>query len=131
MIYTPSVDNSIPISKKKLRIEQNRLNKQANKLLSETNLQNIFSKYGKVSIEGSYNYGLMVYPDIDIAIINNTVTKDIASKLLIDINSESYVRKVSFLDNVNHISTTNGIPKGYWIGIEIPFEKDKPIIYPV
>ncbi len=126
MIYIPSIDNSDTRSIKDLRSEQYRLQKQADKLLSQIDLKDIFSKYGKVSeIGGSYSYGLMVYPDIDIEIINNIVTKDNASKLLKDIASKSYVRKVSFVDNVNHVSTVKGRPKGYWFGIEIPFEKDK------
>lgn len=47
-------------------------------MLKETGISDIFAKYGEVSpIGGSYDYGLMVYPDLDIDILSDVIPRAI------------------------------------------------------
>jgi len=95
-------------------------------MLKDTGILSIFAKYGEVlPIGGIYDYGLMVYPDLDMDIMSDKLTKKDFVNLASDLLSSSFVRKVSCVDNVTFTGTRPGMPKGYWLGIEIPFEGDK------
>ena len=121
----PQFDNA-EITSKELLTEQVRLHNQADKMLKETGISEIFTKYGTVlPIGGSYDYGLMAYPDLDMDILSDKVTKQDFVALVSDVLSSEYVRKVSSVDNVGFTGTRSGMPKGYWLGIEIPFEGEK------
>lgn len=125
-MYLP-VFNNKSITSDELLVEQARLHAQADKLLADTNLINIFGKYGTASpIEGSYSYGLMVYPDLDIQIItNHQLTKQEFADIVRKITTIESVRGLSVADRVNFSSTRVGRPSGYWLGLDIPFENDR------
>lgn len=124
MMKLPKFTDPAP-SAEKLRVEQQRLHDQADKMLQMTGLAKILQQYGQLApIGGSYAYGLMVYPDLDISIICDTITTDQFANLALDIIRQPFVRKVSTVNNVDYVSLRKGHPKGYWIGIEIPFEQD-------
>lgn len=109
-----------------LRKEQGRLKSQADKLLRETAIFELFSKYGELSaIGGSYQYDLMVYPDLDVGLLSPDVDKRLFAELVSDIVASQYVRKIATADCVNFAPVHKGRPKGYWIGLEIPFENDR------
>jgi hypothetical protein len=125
MMTLPKFDNP-NITTEKLLAEQVRLHTQADKMLKETGIADICAKYGEVSpIGGSYDYGLMMYPDLDTDIMSDKLTKKDYVNLASDLLSSSFIRKVSSVDNVAFTGTRPGMPKGYWLGIEIPFEGDK------
>lgn len=125
MVTLPQFDNP-NITAEELLAEQVWLHHQADKMLKETGISGIFAKYGEVSpIGGSYDYGLMVYPDLDMDILSDELTKSDYVSLASDLLSSSFIRKVSSVDNVAFTGTRPGMPKGYWLGIEIPFEGDK------
>jgi hypothetical protein len=125
MMTLPQFDNP-NITTEELLAEQVRLHNQADKMLKETGIADIFAKYGEVSpIGGSYDYGLMVYPDLDMDILSDKLTKNDFVNLASDLLSSSFIRKVSAVDNVTFTGTRPGMPKGYWLGIEIPFEEEK------
>lgn len=125
MMTLPQFDNPNIITEE-LLAEQVRLHNQADKMLKETDISSIFAKYGEVlPIGGSYDYGLMVYPDLDMDIISEQLTKQDFVNLASDLLASSFIRKASFVDNVAFTGTRPGMPKGYWLGIEIPFETDK------
>jgi hypothetical protein len=125
MMTLPQFDDP-DITIEVLLAEQARLHSQADKMLKETGIADIFAKYGEVlPIGGSYDYGLMVYPDLDMDIIADRLTKDDYVSLAGDLLSSDFVRKVSSVDNVKFTGNRPGMPKGYWLGIEIPFEGDK------
>ena len=107
--------------------EQARLKHQANKLINKTNILDIFAKYGELSsIGGSFEYDLMVYPDLDIGVVAPYVSKDDFASLVSELTVNKYVRKVGTADGVNFKPIHAGRrPKGYWIGLEIPFEEDR------
>ncbi len=125
MMTLPKFDNP-DITTEELSAEQTRLHSQADKMLKETGILDIFAKYGEVSpIGGSYDYGLMVYPDLDMDIISDQLSKSDFVGLAGDLLASNFIRKVSVVDNVAFTGTKVGMPKGYWLGIEIPFEGDK------
>ena len=109
-----------------LRNEQERLVNQANKMMAETKILDIFKKHGHLSpIDGSYLYRLMIYPDLDIALTANNITKKDFASLLFDLASQPYVRSIETADTVNFNVSKLPRPKGYWIGLEIPFQDDR------
>lgn len=111
-----------------LRAEAERLRRQGQKLLDETGLLATFEKYGQVpGIGGSFRYNLMVYPDLDTGIVADHVDRTVVGNLLSDLMTIPALRRVSMSDNVAFISPTNphAKPKGYWIGLEAPFEGER------
>ncbi len=106
--------------------EQDRLKKQADKLIKETGIFKTFSRYGTLSaIGGSYEYNLMVYPDLDIGLVSEGVDKQTFSRLVGELTASEYVRKIGTADGVNFAAVHKGRPKGYWVGLELPFEGDR------
>lgn len=125
MMTLPQFDNP-NITTEELLAEQVRLHNQADKMLKETGIADIFAKYGEISpIGGSYAYGLMVYPDLDMDIMSDQLTKNDFINLVSDLVATDFVRKVNAVNNVSFTAVLPGMPKGYYIGIEIPFEEDK------
>lgn len=125
MMYLPKFDNK-NITAQELLAEATRLHSQADNMLATTSIADIFAKYGKLQpIGGSYSYDLMVYPDLDMYLIADNVTREDLGKLTSEILETSFVRKISVVNNVDFTSSRPGMPKGYWIGIEIPFENDR------
>jgi len=113
-------------SKAWLRREQDRLHAQADKMLTSTRVMEIFAKHGQLSpIEGSYQYGLMMYPDLDIGLSANVITKQDFADLLGDLAAHSAVRGIATADTINFNLSKHLRPKGYWIGVDIPFENDR------
>lgn len=107
--------------------EQTRLKSQANKVINETKIFEIFAKYGELSaIGGSFEYNLMVYPDLDIGVVTFSVKKVDFARLVGELIANENVRKVCTADTVNFAPVHLGRrPKGYWIGLEVPFEGDR------
>lgn len=126
MMTLPNFTGPSP-SRDMLWQEQARLKNQANKLIDNTNILDLFAKYGKLSpIGGSYEYNLMVYPDLDIGVVAPIVTKNDFASLVSELAANEYVRKIGTADTVNFEPMHPGRrPKGYWIGLEVPFEEDK------
>jgi hypothetical protein len=109
-----------------LRDEQARLRAQADKMLAETKIMDVLAKHGRLSpIEGSYLYQLMMYPDLDIGLTADTVTKQDFANLLKDLAAHPSVRGLSTADTINFNISKRPMPKGYWIGVDIPFEDDR------
>ncbi len=125
MMTLPKFTNSNP-SILELSSEQRRLQIQADKMLEQTELLVTLAKFGELlPISGSYSYGLMVYPDIDLEVLCVTINKVLFADIVAELVKNKWVRKVSTADNVNFESQHSGRPKGYWLGLEIPFENDR------
>lgn len=107
--------------------EQKRLHIQADKMMSTTKVMSVLVKYGQFSgIGGSYLYNTMIYPDLDVGIVTDTVTRRTVADLLSELTLNEYVRGIRTADTVNfNISKHPTKPRGYWIGIDIPFENDR------
>lgn len=109
-----------------LRGEQSRLQTQADKMLASTKIMDVFARHGRLSaIEGSYLYGLMMYPDLDIGLKADTVTKQDFANLLADLAVHTAVRGLKTADTINFDLSKHPRPRGYWIGVDIPFENDR------
>ena len=114
------------ITTTELWTEQARLKSQAQKMMNHTQIFNIFSKHGELSdVGGSYKYNLMVYPDIDIGLTATKVDKQTFAGLVAGLTASIHVRTVHTADSVNFESVHSGRPKGYWVGLEIPFEGER------
>jgi hypothetical protein len=109
-----------------LRKEQARLRTQADKMLATTKIMDVFAKHGRLSpIGGSYKYELMMFPDLDIELLADTVTKKDFASLLADLAANPAIKGISATDTINFKLAKQPYPKGYWIGVDIPFENDR------
>lgn len=109
-----------------LRNEQSRLRNQADKMMTITKIMDVFAKHGHLlPIEGSYLYELMMYPDLDIALTSDSATKQDFANLMQDLAAHPAVRGLSTADTINFNLSKRPMPKGYWIGVDIPFENDR------
>ena len=126
MMSLPTFTNP-DITTDELLAEQTRLHIQADKLLATTGLLGIFGRYGAVSpIEGSYGYGLMVYPDLDMQVItDHQLTKQEFAKMVSEFAAADFVRGFSVADRANFATIHAGRPTGYWLGLDVPFENDR------
>jgi len=124
MMTLPKFENP-NITTKQLLAEQKRLHAQAGKMLATTKLSDTFARYGKISTNGSYDYGLMVYPDLDMGVAAPNVSRQDFARLVGDLAGSPFVRKIGTADTVNFPPVHADRPKGYWLGLEIPFEDDR------
>lgn len=101
--------------------KQDELHNQASSLLEETLLP-ILEKYGKVSVGGSYSYKLLNYPDLDIDIITDDISKDLFAKLCGELIKLDSTSKFKSGDRVNYPHThSKKRPFGYWVSPDINF----------
>lgn len=95
---------------------QNTLHSEASLLLEQTLLP-ILEQYGKVSVGGSYSYKLLNYPDLDIDVVGEDVSKDFFSKLSGELIRLDYTSKFKSADRVNyphtHIQEKDLLVTGY------------------
>ena len=125
MMSLPKFENATPSANELLQ-QQLRMREQADKMLEATGLLNLLGKYGELEpVGGSYAYGLLVYPDLDLGLLFQFVDKQLFAKLAAALIESDFVRKVSTADTVNFSIVHPGRPKGYWLGLEIPFEGDR------
>lgn len=88
----------------------------ADSLLKKSDLIRKLSKYGKVSITGSYDLDLMMDGDIDIFIINKEVDKKKSVVILRDLIMDGYFNGYLYFDWTKR--KHEGFPKGYYIGLK-------------
>jgi hypothetical protein len=101
----------------------NSLHNDADVLLKKTGLLKKLSKYGEVSISGSYDLDLMMDGDIDLFIINKNINKqksvDIFNNLIMQDDFNGYL----YYDRTKR--KHDGFPKGYYIGLKTDFRERK------
>lgn len=103
---------------------QKRLQAQGKKLLADPSLAPILEKYGRIEIGGSYVYGLMSHPDLDLTVISESITKEGFGEFVGALTSLLSVRRVRATDRVNHVHIVKKAIKGFWIGLEMDFENE-------
>jgi len=94
----------------------NSLHSDADLLLKKTKLIQKLSKYGKVSISGSYDLGLMMDGDIDIYIINKNINKRKSIAILKYLILEGDFNGYLYFDWTKR--KREGFPNGYYIGLK-------------
>ena len=117
----PKLDEPYP-SVDRLLKRQYQLHKEADQMLKDTGLLDLLSKFGTVDLgEGSYAYGLMAYPDLDLGIVSMDADKQVFCDMATELLSKSFVRKLSTADTVSFPPIQSGLPKGFWVALEIPY----------
>lgn len=107
--------------------QQTILQQQGQELLNTFDLVSLYAQLGKVQIVGSFKYGLMVLPDVDINVtVENPQSKlpNIAelSKRLTSVDG---IIKVSVYKNGFYTDPEPGKPIGIWLGLTIFFASQK------
>ena len=104
-----------------LLLTQNELHSEAS-LLLESVLLPLLTQYGQVTVGGSYSYRLLSYPDLDIDIVSDDISKDLFARLCGEIITLDCTSKFKSGDRVNYPHTHQGKrPFGYWVAPEINF----------
>ena len=101
----------------------NSLHLEANSLLKKTKLISKLSKYGKVTLSGSYDLGLMMDGDIDIFIINKNINKLKSVTILKDLILQNDFNGYLYYDWTKR--SHEGFPKGYYIGLKTDYKGRK------
>lgn len=99
------------------------LHSDADYLLKKSDLIKKLSKYGKVSITGSYDLDLMMDGDIDIFIINKDINKEKSVSVLKDLINDGYFNGYLYFDWTKR--KHEGFPRGYYIGLKTNFKEIK------
>lgn len=118
------------ITLEQARENQRDLQAAADDLLSEYGILNMLSKYGDVKTVGSYEYGLMVYPDIDFTVINPEINSDQALELgreLLSTEGISNFQLNDFISSLREQYTKDGEgpPYGFCFQTKVYHEKSR------
>ncbi|MBI4086479.1 hypothetical protein HY416_00650 [Candidatus Kaiserbacteria bacterium] len=109
--------------------KQEELHNEGTSLLEKILLP-ILEQYGKVSVGGSYSYKLLNYPDLDIDVVSENVSKDLFANLCGELIRLDFTSKFKSGDRVNYphapsIKRPFGYsvkrPFGYWVSPDINF----------
>ena len=105
-----------------LEIYSNQAKKTAQKILDQTNLIQILSKYGEVIIGGSFKYDLMWGPDIDICVICDD-TRHASTSALHELIDNKVAQKYEYGDFVAFPRDKR--PNSYIVNFILPFDGQK------
>lgn len=95
--------------------KQEALHNAASALL-ETYILPIATKYGTCEVGGSYLYGLLNFPDVDVDIVNPDLTKELHTELCAEFIALDVVSEFETVDRVHYPHGNPGIrPRGYWL----------------
>ena len=70
--------------------ESKRWHDTATELLEDSGIERVLSDFGQVVHAGSYDYGLMFAPDIDLYVINDSADRDLAEEMSIALTKGGY-----------------------------------------
>ncbi len=104
-------------SDKELLARQKQLQIEGAELLNTSGIVEIISAYGVIETEGSYVYGLMTHPDIDLAIIQDDPTKESFERMVVELTACAGVHNIKTSDRVNGEHGVKKAIKGYWVGL--------------
>ncbi len=100
---------------------------EADKLLNYSQISSILSRLGEVKIVGSYDYNLMLGPDLDIyVILPEDKAKAAALDALNQLIKQNYWNGYLYYDFVVHSSKNHpGFPKAYYVGVKRDFSSSR------
>jgi len=100
--------------------KQNELYDEGSLLLEK--LLPILEQYGEVLIGGSYSYKLLNYPDLDIDVVNEDMSKEIFGRLSGELIALDITSKFKSTDRVTYPHPPSvKRPFGYWVSPDINF----------
>lgn len=97
--------------------------KEADKILSGSELENILKKFGKVEFSGAYAADLMMSGDIDIYVINKSFTKKKVLEIFNQIVNFCLFQGYLFYDWKSHKHPD--FPSAYYIGLKTRVKNTK------
>lgn len=100
-----------------------KLQTEADALMEKSGILKLLSKYGQVSIHGSYCLDLMVDGDIDIDVVNPKMTKKMSLEALNKLIKKDYFRGYLYYDFTTHFHP--GFPPHYYVGLKTRFRGRK------
>jgi hypothetical protein len=99
-----------------LNLTTKKIKKEADLLLKKSKLIECLSKFGDVSIRGSYELDLMLDGDIDIYVVSKKINKNYVLKILNKLIMDEKFNGYFFYDFYK--KTRKCFPKGYYIGLK-------------
>jgi len=96
---------------------------EADKLLKYSHIYSLLSRIGEAKITGSYDYNLMLGPDIDIyVIVSESKAKTAALDALNHLIQQNFWNGYLYYDFVKHSSKNHpDFPKAYYVGVKSDF----------
>lgn len=101
----------------------NNWKKTADDLLRKSNLISTLNEYGSVAVVGSYKYNLMTKGDIDIYVLNDNSSKELAINALNKLIEMEKFRGYFFYDWVKY--RKEEFPIGYYVGLKTKIDNEK------
>ncbi|TSC86819.1 MAG: hypothetical protein G01um101416_584 [Microgenomates group bacterium Gr01-1014_16] len=97
-----------------------KLKKQADKILFKSDLVKILEKFGKVEFTGSYNYDLILNPDIDLYLVVDEPNKKITQDLVNQFIDQGFWNRIKYADFVNfpYPNALESLNKSFYIGLK-------------
>lgn len=90
----------------------NQLSNDAEVIIADTRVKEIFSKIGTVNFVGSYKLGLMFRPDIDLAVISKSPNRESAVKITSELLLSGKFQTIGFADWFSYQG--KNLKKGYY-----------------
>lgn len=97
-----------------------KLKRDAEEIIKQTEVNSILSQIGNVSIVGSYELDVMSRPDVDFCVVNPLLNRDKVISATEDFLKSGHFRTVAMTDAFNF--TLSHLPKGYFF--ELTISKD-------
>lgn len=112
-----------------LLVQQQKLQEEAENVLSDLDLINFLKQFGDPNIVGSLALGLMTWRDIDLEIIVKKLDKKIVAEVVKELVLKTTYRiDISFSDNIARFNNTNpNSPESLYIGLKY-FGKNIPLL---
>ncbi|SDT42538.1 hypothetical protein [Microlunatus soli] len=105
---------------KQLTERQEWLQSSAHALMDEVGLRAILETAGRVWPGGSFDLGLMVWPDLDIEVITTSPPQPaVVVNVLQELVLTTGIRKINYADH--RAPTDSGLPTGVYLGPDVEF----------
>ena len=102
------------------------LHDEADKLLKFTDLINILNTFGKVSLDGSYSFNLMVDRDLDFSVVIPNYSQELRVNIVKTLVEQPWAYSVNMTDRIAFKPKSNlHTPLGLFVGLTIPFPDNR------
>lgn len=105
------------MKKEKIFRRSKELKKQGEIILKESRLLDFLSKYGKVTLTGSFKMDLMMHGDIDMYVVLPDLRNEAVIEIFNDLIKQEYFHGFYYGDYIKN--PKKGMPSGYYIGLNM------------